>query len=49
MSAPSGRKLVEVGDRAPDPKVLDTAGREIPLSRSWEERPAILAFLRHFG
>jgi hypothetical protein len=41
--------IVEVGDRAPDPIVLDTGGRRVPLSASWADRPAVLAFLRHFG
>lgn len=41
--------MVEVGDQAPDPMVLDTHGAEIRLSASWADRPAVLAFLRHFG
>ena len=40
---------IEVGDRAPDPPVLTTDGDEVRLSSFWEERPAVLAFLRHFG
>ena len=40
---------IEVGDGAPDPLVLDTEGSHIALSSFWSERPAILAFLRHFG
>ena len=40
---------IEIGDNAPDPLVLDASGSEIALSSFWRERPAILAFLRHFG
>ena len=40
---------IEVGAAAPDPGVLDASGSEIALSSFWIERPAILAFLRHFG
>jgi hypothetical protein len=29
--------------------VLDGEGRAIPLGRSWDRRPAVLAFVRHFG
>jgi hypothetical protein len=29
--------------------VLDEDGRAIPLGRCWETRPAVLAFVRHFG
>lgn len=41
--------MTEVGDLAPDPQVLTTAGEEVPLSSFWADRPAVLAFLRHFG
>ena len=41
--------MIEVGDLAPDPVVLTTAGEEAPLSSFWADRPAVLAFLRHFG
>lgn len=41
--------IVEVGDRAPDPVVLDTRGEDVRLSSAWAERTAVLAFLRHFG
>jgi hypothetical protein len=41
--------MVEVGDHAPDPVVLDTRGVEVRLSTTWADRPAVLAFLRHFG
>lgn len=42
-------ELVQVGERAPDPVVLTTEGDEVRLSTFWERRPAVLAFLRHFG
>jgi len=42
-------RRLEVGQRAPDPVVLDGSGREVPLSTFWRERPVVLAFLRHFG
>jgi len=38
-----------VGEKAPDSLVLDAAGEEVRLSGFWQEKPAILAFLRHFG
>jgi hypothetical protein len=41
--------VVEVGDRARDPIVLDRDGRQVALSSCWRDRPAVLAFLRHFG
>jgi peroxiredoxin len=40
---------VQVGEPAPDVTVLDDGGREVPLSSFWRVRPAVLAFLRHFG
>ncbi len=42
-------RAVEIGDGAPDPVVLDVSGQPVPLSTYWSERPAVLAFLRHFG
>jgi len=29
--------------------VLDEDGRAVPLGRAWESKPAVLAFVRHFG
>lgn len=40
---------LRVGDRAPEVGVLETDGREVPLSTYWRDAPAILGFLRHFG
>ncbi|MGH2662121.1 MAG: hypothetical protein ACRDH8_04825 [Actinomycetota bacterium] len=41
--------LVQPGDAAPASEVLDVEGRPVRLSAFWHERPAVLAFLRHFG
>jgi hypothetical protein len=30
-------------------KVLDEAGHEVVLGTLWQDQPAILAFVRHFG
>jgi len=43
------RPTILIGDAAPDPMVLDTTGQEVQLSTCWADRPAVLAFLRHFG
>ncbi|HEX2032004.1 MAG TPA: hypothetical protein VHL78_11485 [Actinomycetota bacterium] len=40
---------VQVGDPAPDATVLDPDDHELRLSSFWRDRPAVLAFLRHFG
>ena len=37
------------GDRAPDPPLLSTAGTELALSWFWQDRPAVVVFLRYFG
>ena len=29
--------------------VLDDEGRDVPLGGFWAARPAVLAFVRHFG
>ncbi len=38
-----------VGDRAPDPILVDTDGNEVRLSSWWRDRPALVVFLRHYG
>ena len=38
-----------VGDRAPDPTVLDPGGNEVALSSYWHGQPVVLALLRHYG
>lgn len=40
---------IAVGDRAPEVEVLDPSDRGVALPSYWRDRPAILAFLRHFG
>ncbi|MGH2722773.1 MAG: hypothetical protein ACRDI0_00645 [Actinomycetota bacterium] len=42
-------ETVKVGDPAPDPTVIDPQDREVALSSYWRDRPAVLAFIRHFG
>lgn len=39
----------EVGDPAPDGLLVDLRGEEVLLSSLWEERPAVVVFLRYFG
>jgi hypothetical protein len=29
--------------------VLDREGRAVPLESLWKDRPAVVAFVRHFG
>jgi hypothetical protein len=30
-------------------EVLDVGGRPLPVSSAWQDGPAVLVFLRHFG
>jgi peroxiredoxin len=39
----------EVGDPAPDALLIDLERREVRLSSLWQERPAVVVFLRYFG
>jgi peroxiredoxin len=39
----------EVGDPAPDALLIDLERREVRLSSIWQERPAVVVFLRYFG
>lgn len=32
-----------------DLTALDATGRVVPLAELWRDRPAVLAFVRHFG
>ena len=42
--------MLKPGDRAPDVTFgRGTDGAPVALSALWEERPLIVAFLRHFG
>ena len=40
---------VQVGDRAPEARLADSAGHSTTLSAFWTERPILFVFLRHFG
>jgi peroxiredoxin len=42
-------ELIQAGMPAPDAQLYDTTGAEIALSVFWNERPALIFFLRHFG
>jgi hypothetical protein len=42
------RRLV-VGDRAPNPEILDSDSKSFSLEALWAERPVVLSFMRHFG
>lgn len=37
------------GDPAPDVTLRDAAGAPLSLPTLWQERPALLVFLRHYG
>jgi peroxiredoxin len=39
----------EVGDPAPDALLIALERREVRLSSLWQERPAVVVFLRYFG
>jgi prostamide/prostaglandin F2alpha synthase len=39
----------EVGDIAPDAVLMDPDGRDVQLSASWADQPAVVVFLRYFG
>jgi peroxiredoxin len=39
----------QISDPAPDFGLTDTEGRSRRLSEFWQERPALVLFLRHFG
>lgn len=39
----------DVGDPAPDALLVDLEHRDVRLSRLWNERPAVVVFLRYFG
>jgi hypothetical protein len=41
--------MEKLDERAQAARVRDLAGREVELRSLWAERPAVLAFLRHFG
>jgi hypothetical protein len=39
----------EVGDPAPEARMLDSSGAEVELSSLWREQPVVLVLLRYFG
>jgi peroxiredoxin len=39
----------QVGEPAPDLKLVDTTGASVPLSSFWRESPALIIFWRQFG
>ena len=44
------RVPIQVGDRAPEVRVLDIAGGEVGLEQIWSQgRPALILFWRHYG
>jgi peroxiredoxin len=40
---------IQVGEPAPDPDLIDLAGKKVRLSRYWSQKPVLLIFWRHFG
>ena len=47
MSVP--QQNPQVGEKAPDIKLLRADGGEFTLSQLWQNGPAVLVFLRHLG
>ena len=43
------QQLLRPGDAAPEVEIEDAAGAPVMLSSLWQERPALLVFLRHYG
>ena len=41
--------IIGAGDHAADVELRDEQGAELCLSQLWQERPVVLAFVRHFG
>jgi peroxiredoxin len=40
---------LQVGDQAPDFELEDATGQPVRLSNSWQHKPALLLFWRHYG
>jgi hypothetical protein len=38
-----------IGGRAPDGELRDEHGAPVRLCELWQDRPVVLAFVRHFG
>ena len=45
----SKQRRLQSGDFAPNIPVVNADGATIELSALWEDKPVVLAFLRHFG
>ncbi len=43
------KNKLKVGEAAPDLQVVNADGETINLSSVWNDKPAVLTFLRHFG
>ena len=41
--------MIEAGQPAPDFTLPDQDGNDVRLGDLWEERPAALVWLRHYG
>ncbi|MGI8925780.1 MAG: hypothetical protein ACR2HN_03940 [Tepidiformaceae bacterium] len=41
--------MIAAGSAAPHVTLQSLEGEEVALARCWEERAAVLVFLRHFG
>jgi DNA-binding transcriptional MerR regulator len=48
-SAPTPGRVLQPGDVAPRPTVLNPQGQMVALSTLWHSGPVALSFLRHFG
>ena len=42
-------RRLNVGDPAPEVRLLDTDGQVVRLADYWKNGPTLLNFLRHFG
>ena len=40
---------IQSGDLAPTPVIRAPDGKDFALQQAWEDRPAVVVFLRHFG
>ena len=47
--AATSKGYPEVGDAAPDFVYKDSGGNERRLSELWDDGPALIVWLRHFG
>ncbi len=40
---------LELGDPVPELELTNQHGEQVPISRYWQERPAVFFFVRHLG